>query len=248
MRTLPCLLLVCLFAAASPVLAKSRNCVPDEGCPKNKKPLVECCQPPDCEFWNALEEARATERVVKWRRFAAEPEAATDVTESHFEEFSKSVRDEIRKIRKDFPKCKLKGKRKNPPIFSLDPANKDCRIMTYLDIDGDKLFRELGLPEAKNMLDGCAEIVEAKFESAYVGSTYCALEANSPSDRMREREERATREKTVLEDQLIRYWRACTISPDFEPAEIIVNNSVDVLKRFNFHNKWSVPPATRAGK
>lgn len=237
-----------LLIAASHLSAKSRNCVPDTGCPEGKEPLKECCQEPNCEFWNALEEAKAKEREIKKWRGNYTVDQSAELTQAHFEEFSRRVRDEIQKIRKKLPKCKLKGKRKNPPIFSLAPEDKDCRIMTYYEFQGDKLFRDLSLPDAQQVLDGCAEIVEAKYESAYVGSTYCALEANSPAELMQQREDRATREKTVLEDQLIRYWRACTISPDYEPTEIIVNNSVDVLKRFNYYRKWKAPPAGRAGK
>lgn len=247
MKIFSCFLLFVLLLASAPVFAESKNCVPDVGCAEGQEPLKDCCQLPDCEFWNALEEARATRRIISVARLSF-PGLEDASAKQDYEQFNKRVRNEVRKIRKTFPKCKVKGKRKNPPIFSLDPENQDCRIMTHYEMNGDKLFRELGVTDAQRVLDGCAEIVEAKYESTYVGSTYCAMEANSPFERMQERQERATREMTVLEDHLIRYWRACTISPDYEPTEVIVNNSVDVLKRFNYYRKWKAPPAGRAGK
>lgn len=116
--------------------------------------------------------------------------------------------------------------------------------MTYTD----KTFRHLDLPDAKQVLDGCEELIEAKYESADVGATYCAMEAASPEDRIRERLDRSLREMTSLEDQLFRYWGVCTIAPDIEIPEIITKNSVDILKRFGFKNKWAPKPAKRAGK
>jgi hypothetical protein len=243
MRILPLVLLIPVLGAVSTAFGATENCVPDTGCPEDQEPLVDCCQEPKCEFWNALEEARASKIIVSNARFSHTP-AEGDTSQQDYEGFSKQVREEIRKIRKKFPKCETKGKPRNPPIFSVDTARQDCRIMTYVD----KSFQQLGLPDAQTKLDGCAELAEAKYESAYVATTYCELQATSPADRMNERQERANREMTVLEDQLIRYWRACTISPDFEPADIILKNSVDVLKRFNYNNKWSAPPARRAGR
>jgi hypothetical protein len=242
MRIQPYFLLPFLLVAVSPVLAKSENCVPDTGCPAEQGPPA-CCKPPPCEFWTALEEARAKKQIISSARFShTDPDFAT--TEQQFEKFSKQVTDEIRKIRKKFPKCKLKGERKNPPIFSVDAENKDCRIMTNVG----QTFKQLDLSDAKQVLDGCEELIEAKYESANVGATYCALEAASPEDRMRQRVDRSEREMTVLEDQLFRYWSVCTIAPDIEIPEIITKNSVDVLKRFGFKNKWAPKPAKRAGK
>jgi len=242
MRILLSFLSLVLLVAASPAVAKSENCVPDMGCPKGEGP-PKCCKPPPCEFWNALEEARAIRRTSGSYRFRyTDPEGET--SQQNYEQFTKQVNKEVRKIRDKLPKCKLKGKRKNPPIFSLDPENKDCRIMTY----ADKSFRDLTLPDAQNVLDGCAEVVESKYESANVGSTYCELEAFSPDDRMKERQERAIREMTVLEDQLFHYWRVCTIAPDAEIPELVVNNSVKVLKRMSSNKKWPKKPAKRAGK
>lgn len=242
MRFQPWFLLPFVLVAVSPALAKSENCVPDTGCPKGKGPPA-CCKRPPCEFWNAFEEARAKEKIVGSARFS-HTDVELETTQQNYEQFSKQVTDEIRKIRRTLPKCKLKGKRKNPPIFSVNPDNEDCRIMTY----ADKTFRHLELPGAQLVLDGCAEVVEAQYESASLGSAYCDVGATSPQDRMKERQERATREKTVLEDQLFRYWRACTIAPDIEVPEIIVKNSAKVLKRFGFNKKWPQKPAKRGIK
>jgi hypothetical protein len=242
MKIQQCFLSFFLIVAALPVLAGSENCVPDRGCPKGDGP-PNCCAPPPCEFWNALEEARAKERIVRTARFGwSDPDAET--SQQQYEKFSQQVNDNIRSIRKTFPKCQPKGKRKNPPIFSVDPGNRDCRIMTYVD----KSFRELSLLDAQQVLDGCAEVVEAKYESAYVGSTYCQLEAAAPEDRMKEQQDRATREMTFLEDQLFRYWSVCSIAPDIKAPQIIVNNSVNVLKRMSSSKKWPTKPAKRAGK
>lgn len=181
----------------------------------------------------------------------ADTEIETSQKDQNYEQFSKEVTDEIKKIRKTFPKCKLKPKRSQPPIFSVkgekvDGEMMDCPIMTY--IRKDRTFLRLELPSVLRLSNACEEQVEAKYESADLASTYCQLEATSPEDRMRERQERATRERTVLEDQLIHYWRVCSIAPDIEVPEIIVKNSVKVLKQFNFNNKWSQKAAKRASK
>jgi hypothetical protein len=250
------LLFLFLLALIVPPPAHSRsvndtNCVPDTGCPKGEGP-PKCCEPPECEFWNALEEARARERIHKTAQgrfilaFGLE-----EANQEQLDAFDKDVTDEIKKIRKKLPKCPSKSKRSPPPIFSVkgedvDGEDKDCRIMTY--IGKDKTFRQLELPDALQLSNACAELVEAKYESANVGSTYCQVEADSREDRMKEQRERATREKTYLEDQLFHYWSVCTIAPDIEVPEIITKNSVDVLKRFGFKNKWTGKPAKRAGK
>jgi hypothetical protein len=250
------LLFLFLLVLIVPMPAHSRsvndtNCVPDTGCPEGEGP-PKCCEPPECEFWNALEDARARERLHTRAQISFGLSFADEeVSQKNLDAFNKEVTDEIREIRKKLPKCPSKSKRSQPPIFSVkgeDPegGEKDCRIMTYMQ--QDKIFRQLGVSDATSLSNACEELVQAKYESADVDSTYCQVDADSPVDKVKKALDKAVREKTALEDQLIQYWRACTVAPDFEPAEIITKNSVAVLKKFNFDNKWKGQPAKRAGK
>lgn len=251
----PLLFLFLLFLIV-PMPAHSRkpddpNCVPDTGCPAKQGP-PKCCEPPECEFWNALEEADAKVRVISSLRLQYAG-AESDMTDQEYDDFNRKLNDEIKKIRAKIPKCKSKSKPKRspPPVFSVKGADPeggetDCRIMTYMQ--QNKTFRQLELHDAQRATTACEELVAAKYESADVDSTYCQINANSPEERAKKHMDKAKREQAILEDQLIRYWNACTVAPDFEPAEIITKNSVAVLKKFNFNNKWKGQPAKRAGK
>jgi hypothetical protein len=245
------LLVLIMPISAHPRNPNDTNCVPDTGCPDKQGP-PQCCEPPECEFWKALEDARARERLhTRAQGSFILAFGLEEASQEQLDAFNKEVTDEIRKIRKKLPKCSSKPKRSQPPLFSVkgeDPEGeeKDCRIMTYMQ--EEKAFRQFELHDATKLSNACEELVKAKYESADVDSTYCQVDADSPEDKLKKARDKATKEKTVLEDQLIRYWNVCTVAPDFEPAEIITKNSVAVLRKFNFNNKWKGQPAKRAGK
>ena len=233
------LLSLCIYPLAHGAPPKDSNCVPDQGCPEDEFP-PKCCKPPPCEFWDELEQATARTQFLAGKMLGVGDEGS--LSEGQYAEFMKDVGKEFKKIRKAHPKCP-KSKLGDVPIFSVLPDSGDCRVSAYVN----KSFQPLSLADVLETTAACDELVAAKYEAAYVSEAYCSMESNY-ADKAKEQFEKALREKTFLEDQLMHYWSVCTIAPDAEIAQIVAKNTVDKLKKITTKNQWTKKKAARAAK
>jgi len=216
-----------VFSLPPALDAEAVNCVPDRGCPKGQK-APKCCQQPKCAFWEEYLAAQAKADIIsRMTGEGGEFELAPLVHSlADLIRFRERVGEEIRKWQKTAPRCPKSERLGEPPIFSVMPAD-ECRIMTNVGMGN---FAELNLDDVLSKSDTCEEIVNARYSAAKARSEggTCFLEQNFRKDYLERQQEfvnETEREARELENDLARWWRACTTT------EFSVEKAKDVAER-----------------
>ena len=240
--------LMSLWVFPSPVAA-SKNCVPDEGCPKGVGP-PKCCKPPPCEVRQAFKQARAKKsmyykKMTFFLMTAGSGNADPDL-EGGYDILSDAAEQAVQKAGKQFGRCPKKTKIPDPPIFSVLESD-DCKIKTY----ERGAFKDLSLDQAQQGSEACSEIVEAKWEAALNLQSDCHLTKSDPTDhlgRAQRRGQQLEAEYQSLLGAMQNYWSRCTVKRGSKIAREMADAGIKDLQ----FNKAPTPkkkgPGKKAGK
>jgi len=213
---------------APPLEAASTDCVPDRGCPKDTGP-PSCCQPPPCEFFEQIRMKKAVKRLF------SQPEVRKKFIRQANGDNAKAAKKlndwvvaEAAKLGKGL-RCPWTGQFSSPPSFH---TNSSCQIVAELP-EGEEA---MGRDTAISRTNSCSEFIDAIYNHEQVHKDIC-LTTNS-SERANEgisvyaQEERAgyTKEIQSLNDSLLQYWRACSITFSADTARRVAKYGLGALQ------------------
>ena len=206
---------VLLAGSVTPGYAVTVECIP-ESCPcdpvimAKKSECVRiktgnCCREPDCEFFEAIVQARAWRNVHQKirRQYLGSLDAAQD-----YKEYRKARREELAKEHAKYAKCPKNYLNRTPSLYpSLE---NNCAIK---DLVSRRSF--LSLEDAQQNSNACSEVVAAEWAKAQRAAEFCdeLVQASAEEDLSTYlAQELASTEAQIdsLEDSLSTYYHRCT--------------------------------------
>lgn len=221
------------------------NCVPDRGCPKGLEPGEDCCQPPPCEFYQALRLARAKANITRnlMRRFG---NAEGNKAAMHYA--NESYRQGSALLEQANP-CPSNPGLEEPPLLDVDDEHQ-CEIRYFEDFDNQ--IGALSLDDYLANYRTCREQLEAKYAQAEERRRICleeqAREGSRPLfDKMLQDLGDAVAEELDLEAELHHYRSVCTVSDEDDNARQAALLGVESVKQEPPRKRPPKKPNPRAG-
>jgi hypothetical protein len=227
---------------APPLLAESKECVPQQGCPADTGP-PDCCQPPPCEYFEQIRTKQAVKRLFskpKVRaRFIREAGGDNARAAKLLNEWVVAEADKLGVNQQ----CAWEDPQPPPGFRVID----SCDIVAELP-GGDEL---MGRNTAQKRTNSCSEFIEAAYdhEQVHVGvcNTKDRTERANEGISVYAREERMGYNKEIdsLKRGLINYWRACSSVFSADVARRVARDGVLALEGAT---PLQGPPENRAAR
>jgi hypothetical protein len=163
-----------------------------------------CCKEPDCEFYEAIVQARAWRNVHQkiQQQYLGSGDEAQD-----YKDYRKARREELAKEHAKYAKCPKNYLNRTPALYSS--VGNDCAIK---DLGG---ISALTLEDVQQNSNACSEVVAAEWAKAQRQAEFCdeLVQASAEEDLSTYlAQELASTEARIdsLEDSLWKYYNRCT--------------------------------------